>query len=81
MVVCPSVKTVVPPLDVVVRSNGQHVDKLAGRRPHCASSQRVLVVAPLRNMDGISASGRKSRAVSFRICGFRFVCGAVCAVS
>ena len=37
-VVCPSVKAVVPPLDVVVRSTGQHVDGPAGRRPHCAGN-------------------------------------------
>ena len=40
-VVCPPVKAVVPPFDVIVRSYGQHVDGPAGRRPHCAGNPGV----------------------------------------
>ena len=38
------VEAVVPPLDVVVRPNGQHVDGPAGRRPHCAGNPGVSYV-------------------------------------
>ena len=43
-VVCPLVNAVVTPLDVVVRSNGQHVDGPAGRRAHCAHNPIVSYV-------------------------------------
>ena len=43
-VVCPSVKAVVPPLDVVAPSNWQHVDGPAGRRSHCAGNPIVSYV-------------------------------------
>ena len=43
-VVCPPVKAVVPPFDVIVRSYGQHVDGPAGRRPHCAGNPGVSYV-------------------------------------
>ena len=43
-VACPLVNAVVPPLDLVVRSNGQHVNGQAGRRPHCAGNPIVSYV-------------------------------------
>ena len=76
-VVCPSVKAVIPPLYAIVRSNGQHVDgqQEGGHNvlvtqvsaTYLTSLQRVSVVALLLrswNMDGISAFGRKGRAIS-----------------
>ena len=40
-VVCLSIEAVMPTLNVIVGSNGQHEDGPAGRRPHCASNPGV----------------------------------------
>jgi len=79
-VVCPAIEAVVPSLNVVVCSNGQHEGGPAGRRPHCTSNPGVsyeidkfkktgsggAVTETLEQGRDIS-TGRKSRAISCRI--------------
>ena len=43
-VVCSLIEAVVPSLNIVVGSDGQHVNRPAGRRLHCASSLGVSCV-------------------------------------
>ena len=67
---CPSVNAVVPPLDVVVRSNKQHVDGLASNPGVSCVVNKFPLSLRRWNMSGtssISASGRKGRAINFRI--------------